>query len=232
MVRSLCDHWEMKHLLVLACVLVGCASTSAQARRPAATNSAPVQLAYYSDAARKYFMATVPGFQAGTQATEKVLMVKTLDSQNGRFREVACINDGKQPAYVSPVYMKVDGNKISAISDTPDFSNPNKLTGTGTLSGNAWDWNYLTFSMVYQTCPSPQCKSQVNDANFVVRGQGRDGTPFEQLIGRKQLFLGNGSLFELYDLEMDKITLDQGLAKFSEMGCPANQKGALFNPSW
>ena len=37
---------------------------------------------------------------------------------------------------------------------------------------------------------------------------------------------------ELYDLEMDKITLDQGLAKFSEMGCPANQKGALFNPSW
>ena len=69
-------------------------------------------------------MATVPGFQARTQATEKVLMVKTLDSQNGRFREVACINDGKQPAYVSPVYMKVDGNKISAISDTPDFSNP------------------------------------------------------------------------------------------------------------
>jgi len=61
--------------------------------------------------------------------------------------------------------------------------------------------------MSYQACPQPQCKSQVNDANFVVRQDNGNGAVAEQLIGRKQLFRPDGTPFELYDLEMDKIGL-------------------------
>src|SRR5215510_2757886 len=189
--------------LLVSLTLIGFSPASAQVTTPADVSNGVQQIVYYSPQARKIFLATVPGFKAGTSATEKILMVKTLDRQNGRFKEVACVSDGSQPAYISPVYMKVEGNRISAISDTPDFKKPNKLTGTGSLSG---DWNFLSFLMNYQTCPSQQCSSRVTDVNFVVRGQRDDGVTFEQLIGRKQLFLANGSPFELYDAEMGRIS--------------------------
>ena len=218
--------------LLVSLTLIGFSSASAQVRKPADVSNGVQQIVYYSPQARKIFLATVPGFKAGTSATEKVLMVKTLDRQNGRFKEVACVSDGSQPAYISPVYMKVEGNRISAISDTPDFEKPNKLTGTGSLSGEDWDWNFLSFSMNYQTCPSPQCSSRVTDVNFVVRGQRDDGVTFEQLIGRKQLFLANGSPFELYDLEMDKISFDRGKALYGEMGCPEARSSELFDSTF
>jgi hypothetical protein len=214
---------------LISLTLIVCSLAQAQVRKPADASGGIQQIVYYAPEARKLFLATVPGFKAGITATEKVLMVKTLDRQNGRFKEVACILDGKQPAYISPVYMKVEGSRISAISDTPDFEKPNKLTGMGSLSGKDWDWNFLSFSMNYQTCPSPQCSSRVADVNFVVRGQRSDGVTFEQLIARKQLFLADGSPFELYDVEMDKISLDRGKVLYGEMGCPEAKSSELFD---
>ena len=121
--------------LLISLTLIGFSSALAQVRKPADVSSGVQQIVYYSAQARKTFLVTVPGFKAGTSATEKVLMVKSFDRQNGRFKEVACVSDGSQPAYISPVYMKVEGNRISAISDTPDFGKPNKLTGTGSPIG-------------------------------------------------------------------------------------------------
>ena len=72
----------------------------------------------------------------------------------------------------------------------------------------------------------------MTDVNFVVRGQRDDGVTFEQLIGRKQLFLANGSPFELYDLEMDKISSDRGKALYSEMGCPAARSSEFFDSTF
>jgi len=217
---------------LISLTLIGCSSVLAQVRKPADVSGGVQQLVYYSPQARKIFLATAPGFKAGTTATEKVLMVKTLDRQKGRFKELACISDGSLPPYISPVYMKVEGSRISAISDTPDFEKPDKLTGTGSLSGKDWDWNFLSFSFNYQTCPSPQCRSRVTDVNLVVRGQRDDGVAFEQLIGRKQLFLADGSPFELYDLEMDKISLERGKALYGEMGCPAAKSSELFSSTF
>src|SRR5215475_2495310 len=69
---------------LLACLtLIGFSSASAQVRKPADVSNGVQQIVYYSPQARKIFLATVPGFKAGTSATEKVLMVKTLDRQNG-----------------------------------------------------------------------------------------------------------------------------------------------------
>src|SRR5689334_18534866 len=88
-----------------------------------------------------------------------------------------------------PIFLRVyEGRRKSNFGDFgyPDFEKPNKLKGTGSLSGKDWDWNFLSFSMNYQSCPSPQCSSRVADVNLVVRGQRDDGVSFEQLIARKQ----------------------------------------------
>jgi len=63
---------------------------------------------------------------------------------------------------------------------------------------------------------------------FVVRQDNGNGAVAEQLIGRKQLFRPDGTPFELYDLEMDKIGFAQGELFFTEMGCPMDRKGELL----
>ena len=179
-------------------------------RRIAQTTSAPQSpqtptILYYYAYARMTFVASGYGPPAGTVVPEEVLLVKTLDPQNSMLSEIACLRDTGRPSYLSPIYMKVTGNKLQ-IADTADVTHPNKVTGVGAVSGPAWNWNYLKFSMNYLPYSAP-----VEDVNVV--------TP-TQLIGRKQLFSSDGTLFELYDLEMDQITEDQYQAHFTSMGCP------------
>jgi len=81
-----CDHQIMRKLImclsISLLVATGCSSVGVRGNRIPAAASGIQQLVYYSPVARKYFMAIVPGFKAGTQSNEKVLMVKTLDPQN------------------------------------------------------------------------------------------------------------------------------------------------------
>jgi hypothetical protein len=72
--------------------------------------------------------------------------------EDNRLVEIACVKRPNQPPVLSPVYMKVDGNKITAISDTPDFSGT--LTGTGELQGKPWDWLIARKQIFYDRRPS------------------------------------------------------------------------------
>jgi len=115
-------------------VATGCSSVGVRGNRIPAAASGIHSWFIIRQWRGSIFMAIVPGFKAGTQSNEKVLMVKTLDPQNNRFREVACINDGKQPAYISPVYMQVAGNKNFRNIRYIRFLSPQKLSGNGTLT--------------------------------------------------------------------------------------------------
>src|ERR1700722_14646548 len=98
-------------------------STNADQSPPAA------KTVYYaatgSNPARLIFLSS------GISTTQNVIMTRTVDPNNSTIVEIACISSSKSPAELSPVYMQVSGNQITAMSDTPDFAHPKFLTGTG-----------------------------------------------------------------------------------------------------
>src|ERR1043165_8509210 len=91
--------------------------------------------------------ARVMNLKSGEITNQGVFLKKTLDSANKLLTEVACVTSPKQPAIISPVYMKVDGNRITAISEKSSFDG--QLTGTGEVRGEVWNWSYLKFSMLW-----------------------------------------------------------------------------------
>lgn len=135
--------------------------------------------------------AQVLNLMSGVSSSQDVIMVRTVDSDSSLISEIACAKSSGAAAIVSPVYMKVSGTTLK-MADTEDVDHPNQLMGTGTVSGQAWNWNYLTFSMTWTN------GVKVEDANFLVGNV---------IAGRKQLFLPNGQPLELYDINM--TTIDQ-----------------------
>ncbi len=141
---------------------------------------------------------------SGESQTQTVLLAKTMSPSTSTLSELACIQQGKNPAEFSPVYMKVTGNTLK-ISDTLDTEHPNKLSGTGRVSGADWNWNYLKFSMLYSN------GVKIEDVNFVVK---------DILIARKQMFLPSGSPFSLWEAEIKETDQESFQKHLSEMGCP------------
>jgi hypothetical protein len=161
------------------------------------------EVAYYAGTAQILNLAS------GQTTTEQEVVVRTLDRAAGMMSEVLCGKPAGGPAFVSPVYMQVWRDSL-VIADTPDVAHPKRLSGTGSVSGPAWHWTYLSFDMTYET---PQGTFSVRDANFVLPGEAA-------IVARKQIFDQNGWPFELFDLTAKKIDVQTYGAMAKAMGCP------------
>lgn len=149
---------------------------------------------------------------------QEITLKKALDPKNNRIIEIACAPIGpSSPAQyaVSPIYMKVAGNTLTKIADTADYSSIN-IEGTGTVFGQSWSWENLTFDM--KTAFGGQT-SWVKDVNFVSG---------EFLYGTKYIFINEGTEENpkrkseaelLMNLKMKVITVEDFEAANTELGC-------------
>jgi hypothetical protein len=151
-------------------------------------------LFYYGD-------ARVLDLSSGKKETQKLLLEKILDPQAGMMTEIACFQEPGKPPRISRVYMKVSGSSVT-ISDT-SADQPGKLSGTGSLHGRDWNWDFLEFSMnIYGV--------RVEDVNFVVK---------DKLIARKRIFLANGTPVQLWETEMTATKPEDYQKRYKKMGC-------------
>ncbi|MCX5785159.1 MAG: hypothetical protein NTX59_05685 [Elusimicrobia bacterium] len=183
---------KIKIWCLLAAVAVFCAGVP-----PARGASEPARqnLFYYGN-------ARILDLFSGRTGTQKLLLEKIIDPQGGMITETACFQEpGKQPR-ISPVYMKVTGSSVT-ITDTLAAGESSKLTGTGSLHGRDWDWNFLEFSMSIAGV-------RVEDVNFVVK---------DKLIARKRIFLPNGAPVQLWETEMTATNHEDYQKRYKTMGC-------------
>lgn len=156
-----------------------------------------------------YGIANLTDLQSGRTSNEKILLKKSLLPSKNLIVEVACTQEPGQPAQISPVYMVVTGNRL-VISDSEDLKSK-KLTGTGQVTGSSWAWEYLYFSMKFET---PGGTVGIEDWNFSVG---------KKLLARKQIFFRDNPLpIQLWDVETTEITHAEHERVFAEMGCPTN----------
>jgi hypothetical protein len=151
--------------------------------------------------------ARIMNLKSGEITNQGVFLKKTLDSANKLLTEVACVTSPNQPALISPVYMKVDGNKITAISEKSTFDG--QLTGTGDVRGEVWNWSYLKFSMLWNYGNGHNVR--VEDGNFVVR---------DLLVARKQIF-ADGDPVQLWEVQAKATDAATFNAAVKAAGCPS-----------
>lgn len=149
--------------------------------------------------------ARVTDLQTGTITYEELILKKIFAPENNLLTELACVAKPGKPSSLSPVYMKIEGQKITSISNRPDFSG--NLSGTGTLSGQSWNWNYLNFSMRMKLGEN---EIRIEDGNFVVN---------DSLIARKQIFF-NGIPVQLWDVETKLMTEETFKEMAAKHQCP------------
>lgn len=151
--------------------------------------------------------AEVTTFATGQTIQQPFLLKKSMDPSRSEIVEVACVKEAGRPAYISPVYMQVSGNLITAISNKPTYDGT--LTGTGTLVGAPWNWSDLTFSM-----------EMTVGGGHVVRIEDENIVRDDHLIARKKIF-SDGSPSGTW--EADALLIDE--SDFAEaaqrMGCPS-----------
>lgn len=159
--------------------------------------------------------ARVINLITGAQSSQKVLLTKTLDPLRSAASEISCYQPEGKSAALSKVYMSIQGNSLT-IADAEDVTKPDALTGTGTLYGEPWNWNYLKFSMNFI---GQGFKVRVEDVNFHVK---------DRLIARKQLFsIPNGSPadfagtpIQLWEGEVTAVNLETYQNAWQAMACP------------
>lgn len=150
-----------------------------------------------------YGQARIITLAAPLQAdrTPMLLLKKATLPAQGLIVETATTVDdhGKMKDHV--VSLKVDGNRltITAADDSID--------GTGSLSGPAWNWNLLQFSMTTR-----RGKVRIEDVNY--------RTP-DRLIARKVISLPDGRPFMLWDVEARQISRAEYDRRYAEMHAPA-----------
>lgn len=146
--------------------------------------------------------ARIISLTTGDEQTQKLLLKKTSDPQLGYLIETACIEESQAQPRLSSVYMRVNGKSLS-ISDSMGESK--YLSGTGEVSGEDWNWNFLKFSMTAGPV-------QIEDVNFVIPGK---------LIARKQIFLiPSGLPVQLWETEMTEISEEKFQSIYKAMNCP------------
>lgn len=176
--------------LVLAAVLFAAVPAASGADAPASRKL------FYSGEARVFNLYT------GQTATQAILLEKILDPQAGLITELACYQEKGKPPQLSAVYMLVSGSSVT-VSDVLAPDKPGKLTGTGQLSGPAWNWNFLELSMNLNGV-------SIKDVNFAVK---------DKLIARKQIFLANGRPIQLWEAELTSLAPEDYKSKYKAMGC-------------
>jgi hypothetical protein len=170
---------------------------------PSAQSAEPVHTEiYYSGT------ANILNLMTGAQSTEAVIMDRIVDEATSTIAELACVQDPGKPAEASPVYMRVEG-AVLKIADTADVDHPHSLAGTGTVAGQAWAWNHLTFSM-------NGFGAHIDDYNYLVANM---------IVGRKQISLPDGTPLELYDINMSEMTATAYQTAFAAMACPSMLAG-------
>lgn len=143
---------------------------------------------------------------SGITTSESLIMERIVDPQASTITELACGKDPGKPTFQSPMYMKISGNSV-VLSDTQDFNRPKKVSGTGTVQGQPWIWNYLDFSMTYH---SAQGDSKIKDVNFLIANM---------IVARKQIFTPSGIPAELYDINMTAIDKTTYQNLYDNLGC-------------
>ena len=146
------------------------------------------------------------------QVTEDLVLKKSFLPSKGMLVEIACMKKPGSAAKLSPVYMKVENQTILAISSDEKFSAV-PLSGTGALEGSPWDWNYLKFSMKFNT---PAGTARIEDENWV-------SGPY--LIAIKDLYWqdakGGPELKSgIITAKVREVGEADYNAKSKEMGCP------------
>ena len=151
-------------------------------------------LTYAEDKVLYYYgMANLTNLQNGKFSSERLLLTKSMLPSKNMIIEVACTKAEGKPAQISPVYMDVTGDRL-LISDSEDMKSK-KLTGTGEVVGTSWAWEYLYFSMKFET---PGGSVGIKDWNFVVG---------DKLIARKQIFFRDNPIpIQLWDVDTTSIT--------------------------
>jgi len=139
---------------------------------PAAALAAPTG---YSGQAR------VTDLSTGAQSMETVYLLRDVDQANSRIVETACVQERGQPMRKSVVTMQISGDRMTVTGD--------HLTGTGTLSGPAWAWTALTFSMDYAG------GVHIEDRNYLANAT---------LIARKEIAV-HGKPIQLWEAELVQL---------------------------
>jgi len=141
---------------------------------------------------------------SGEQSGERVIMVRDVDA--GAVTEIACVKQPRESAVVSPVYIRIQGQKVT-LSDTE--SGPSKaVSGTGQVWGTAGAWSRLHFSMTFA---SPRSTVRIEDDNYVLPG-GR-------MIARKIIALPDGRPVQLWEIEMKPTAANDFWKEWAQLGC-------------
>jgi len=141
----------------------------------------------------------------GQTSTEEVFLRKTLAPESSTITEIACVLRPNEKPKFSQIYMKVEGEKITAISDKTDFTG--NLSGTGSLQGEAWNWNFFKFSM---SMKFGEHQARIEDVNFVVGNR---------LIARKQIYFDEVPT-QLWEIEMDGVASEVFEKLAEKANCP------------
>jgi hypothetical protein len=140
---------------------------------------------------------------SGEQTSERVILVRDVDARS--ITEIACVKPQLEPALVSPVYLRIQGQNV-ALSDTP--SGPSKqVSGTGQAWGKAGAWSRLHFSMTFT---SPRGSVRIEDDNYVLPGI---------VIARKVVALPDGRPVQLWEIEMKPAAANGFWKEWAQLGC-------------
>ena len=140
---------------------------------------------------------------SGEQTSERVILVRDVDAS--AVTEIACVKQPRESALVSPVYIRIQGQKVT-LSDTP--SGPSKaVSGTGQAWGKEGAWSRLHFSM---TAASPRSTVHIEDDNYVLP---------EVIIARKVIALPDGRPVQLWEIEMKPTAANDFWKEWAQLGC-------------
>ncbi len=147
-----------------------------------------------------------------SQFDEELVLKKSYSPSQNLLSEIACVKKAGSPAELSPVYMKVDGNLITDISTDSGFAT-GPLSGTGQLKGDSWNWDYLEFSMRFETARG---NVRIEDKNWVVG---------HQIKAEKQIYWrgtedSSETQISLIQASVDEVNESDFNAKWTALGCP------------
>ena len=149
--------------------------------------------------------ARLLNMNSGEQTSERVILVRDVDAT--AITEIACVKHPRESAVVSPVYIRIQGQKVT-LSDTP--SGPSKaVSGTGQAWGKAGAWSRLHFSITAAFPRSPVVS--VEDDNYVL--------PSGVVIARKVIALPDGPPVQLWEIEVKPIAANAFWKEWAQLGC-------------
>lgn len=161
-----------------------------------------------------YGEATLTNLKDGSVSYEKVIFPRVTDPKAGMISESGCIYDETYKVAASaPFYISVAKDGTTTESDVLGTAGTPTITGTGKLSGDAWNWDLFEYSLTYHSTLPQLDGIKMSDTDFIQT----DGS----IIKKAEYFApGATEPFELYDVVYDVITKAQYDGLFKELNCP------------